>query len=45
MHIQAMLDDQHLMNGLNVHRGHLTHEAVARDLGKEYLPADEALTL
>src|SRR5690606_35827257 len=29
---QACLDDPHLMAGLNVHRGRITHPAVARDL-------------
>jgi len=42
---QAMLDDPHLLNGLNVHRGKVTYEDVARDLGYEYVPAREALTL
>jgi len=42
---QAMLDDPHLLNGLNVHRGKVTFEDVARDLGYEYVPAREALTL
>ncbi len=40
---QAMLDDPHLLNGLNVHRGKVTYEDVARDLGYEYVPAREAL--
>jgi len=42
---QAMLDDPHLMEGLNVHRGKVTYKDVARDLGYEYMPAREALTL
>ena len=42
---QAMLDDPHLLNGLNVHRGKITHEDVARDLGYDYVPPREALTL
>jgi len=33
---QALLDDQHLKNGLNVCYGKMTHEAVARDLGLAY---------
>src|SRR6056297_3887117 len=41
---QAMLDDVHLLRGLNVHRGQVTYEAVARDLGYDYLPAAQALT-
>jgi len=40
---QAMLDDPHLLNGLNVHRGKVTYADVARDLGYEYFPAWEAL--
>ena len=40
---QAMLDDPHLLNGLNVHAGHITYEAVARDLGYAYVPAAKAL--
>ncbi|MDX1480671.1 MAG: alanine dehydrogenase [Woeseiaceae bacterium] len=39
----AMLKDPHLANGLNVHAGHVTHEAVARDLGYEYRSAEDAL--
>ena len=41
---QAMLDDPHLLNGLNVHAGKVTYEAVARDLGYDYVPAAEALS-
>ncbi|OGT55708.1 MAG: alanine dehydrogenase [Gammaproteobacteria bacterium RIFCSPHIGHO2_12_FULL_63_22] len=40
---QAMLDDPHLMNGLNIHAGKVTYEAVARDLGYDYVPAADAL--
>jgi alanine dehydrogenase len=40
---QAMLDDAHLLEGLNVHEGKVTYEAVARDLGYAYVPAAEAL--
>jgi alanine dehydrogenase len=40
---QAMLDDPHLLNGLNVHAGHITYEAVAKDLGYAYVPAAKAL--
>jgi alanine dehydrogenase len=42
---RALLDNHHLLNGLNVHRGQVTHEDVARDLGYEFVPAREALTL
>jgi alanine dehydrogenase len=40
---KALLQDKHLLNGLNVMRGSITHEAVAMDLGKSYVPAQEAL--
>jgi alanine dehydrogenase len=33
---QALQDDPHLANGLNVFEGAIAHEAVARDLGKAY---------
>jgi alanine dehydrogenase len=41
---QALLDDPHLLAGLNVHRGQVTYHDVARDLGYDYVPAREALT-
>ncbi|GAK32289.1 alanine dehydrogenase [Iodidimonas nitroreducens] len=40
---KALSDDPHLRNGLNVHRGHLTYEAVAQDLGVDYVSAEKAL--
>ncbi len=40
---KAMLDDEHLRNGLNVHEGKVTYEAVARDLGYDYVSAVQAL--
>jgi len=40
---QAMLDDEHLRNGLNVYKGKMTYEAAAVDLGHEYVPALDAL--
>ncbi|MEJ2059979.1 MAG: alanine dehydrogenase [Gammaproteobacteria bacterium] len=40
---QALLDNPHLRNGLNVHKGQVTFEAVARDLGYDYQPALDAL--
>jgi len=40
---KALQRDPHLRNGLNVHAGHINHEAVAHDLGYEYLSADDAL--
>ena len=41
---KALIDNHHLLDGLNVHRGKVTYEDVARDLGYEYVPAREALT-
>ena len=40
---QACLDDPHLLAGLNVHRGQITYQAVARDLGLPYTPPGQAL--
>jgi len=40
---QALADDVHLRHGLNVHAGKLTHEAVARDLGLRYTPAEAVI--
>ena len=40
---QAMLDNPHLLEGLNVHHGMVTYEDVARDLGYDYVPSREAL--
>ncbi len=34
---QALIDDPHLRNGLNVARGKVTHAEVARDLGYEFV--------
>jgi len=33
---QAMLEDQHLKNGLNIHQGKIRHKAVAESLGYEF---------
>ena len=40
---EALLCDKHLQHGLNIHAGNVNHEAVAQDLGYEYLSADDAL--
>ncbi len=44
---QAMMEDLHLLNGLNVHRGMVTYKAVVDALGEElrltYTPALDAL--
>jgi alanine dehydrogenase len=42
---EAMISDHHLLNGLNVHRGTVTHPDVARDLGYDFVPPREALTM
>jgi alanine dehydrogenase len=34
---QACADDAHLLNGLNVHRGQVTNEPVATNLGYEFV--------
>ena len=39
----ALKDNAHLKNGLNVCEGQVTYEAVARDLGYTYVPADKLL--
>ena len=41
--VEALKQDPHLANGLNVTSGHVTYAAVARDLGYKYLSAGEAL--
>jgi alanine dehydrogenase len=41
--LKALKENKHLRNGLNVHRGRVTHEAVARALGLDYVPAETAL--
>ncbi|RTE66307.1 alanine dehydrogenase [Amphritea opalescens] len=40
---QALQDDPHLMNGLNVHRGNITCKAVAQALNYDYLDPMEAI--
>lgn len=39
----ALRRDPHLRNGLNVHRGKVTHRAVAEAFELEFTPADQAL--
>jgi alanine dehydrogenase len=41
--LAALKENKHLRNGLNVHRGKVTHEAVAKALGHDYVPAEKAL--
>ncbi|CAN5305963.1 alanine dehydrogenase [soil metagenome] len=40
---RALLDNVHLLNGLNVHKGCITHAAVATELNHPYVPAHEVL--
>ena len=40
---QAMLDDIHLLNGLNIYKGHITCQAVATAQGYNYVSAIDAL--
>ena len=39
----ALAADPHLADGLNVHAGKVTYEAVAQALGYDYVPAEEIL--
>ncbi|MEK4688295.1 alanine dehydrogenase [Bacillus sp. FSL W8-1202] len=41
--VKALADNAALRAGLNTANGHVTYEAVARDLGYEYVPAGKAL--
>lgn len=40
---QAMLDDRHLLNGLNVCQGKITYKAVSEALGHPYVEAEECV--
>ena len=40
---RALAENRHLLAGLNVHRGRVTYQAVARDLGLAYQPAADAI--
>lgn len=40
---RALLDNAHLLAGLNVHRGLITHPAVAASLGYRFVPPEQAL--
>jgi len=40
-----MADDAHLLAGLNVCNGRITHEAVARDLGYDFEPPQKAIAV
>jgi alanine dehydrogenase len=41
--LEALRKNKHLRNGLNVHRGKVTHQAVAEALGKPFVDPLEAL--
>jgi len=41
---QALLSDKHLLNGLNVFKGHVTHKVVAESLSLSYIAPEEALS-
>jgi len=41
---QALLDDEHLRDGLNVHQGKITYKPVADDLGYDYVDPVKALS-
>jgi alanine dehydrogenase len=43
--VRAMSDDPNLLNGLNIHAGQVTYEAVGKALGYPYLVANKALGL
>jgi alanine dehydrogenase len=40
---QALLDDEHLRNGLNAHTGKITHKEVAEELGYDHIDSISAL--
>jgi alanine dehydrogenase len=41
--VEAIKSDKALAKGLNTYGGHVTYEAVARDLGYAYVPIEEAI--
>jgi len=40
---KALQDDPHLANGLNVHKGNITYQAVADAMNKDYVPTKEVI--
>jgi alanine dehydrogenase len=40
---RAMLENVHLLRGLNVHAGHVTYQPVAEGFNLPYVPAEQAL--
>jgi alanine dehydrogenase len=43
--IETLFIDQNLQNGLNIHKGSVTHKAVASELQYSYVPPQEALKI
>lgn len=41
---RALAEDPHLRAGLNIHRGHVTHAAVAHDLGYDYVAPESVIS-
>ena len=39
----AIIEDPHLRAGLNVHRGRITHKAVAESLGLSFSPVEDGM--
>ncbi|MEC9415902.1 MAG: alanine dehydrogenase [Pseudomonadota bacterium] len=42
--LEALKNDSHLLNGLNVHDGHINFEAVAQELGYDYKSAADVIS-
>ncbi len=43
--LEALKTNKHLRDGLNVHKGHVTYQAVSEALGCDYVPAQDALNV
>ncbi|WP_404294964.1 alanine dehydrogenase (plasmid) [Microvirga sp. RSM25] len=43
--LRAVVDNRHLREGLNIHRGRLTNKAVADSLGLPFAPVDETVAV
>jgi len=41
--LNALREDPHLLNGLNIHKGMVTYQAVAEAIGTDFTPALEAI--
>lgn len=42
--VEAVRNDPHLKNGVNTHKGRVTHRAVAADYGVPYTPIDKVIS-